>query len=175
VLIPSFVADDAKVHAGIVLEELKVGASDCVIACAQARQYVPATTQVVMAITPCLHASIHQSSYALALPRCLITHAPWSQAILYIALLVRAVATTNSFTGTIILVNAAPHPSQLGTVNGVGQTVASFLRGAGPAAAGLLWSASLGLPGAHQFMPFGFVTLIAVAAIVLFRFVAIAK
>jgi hypothetical protein len=97
------------------------------------------------------------------------------QAILYIALLVRAVSLSSAFTGAIILVNAAPHPSQLGSVNGVGQSVASFVRGVGPAAAGLLWSASLGLSGAHQFMPFGVVTVIAVAAIVLFNFFTIDK
>jgi hypothetical protein len=93
--------------------------------------------------------------------------------MLYIALPYRAFCICNTHTSSIILVNGAPHQSQLGAVNGVGQTVASFVRGAGPAMAGFLWSACLSLPGAHQFVPFAVPGAFVLMAVVNYEFVTI--
>ena len=49
-------------------------------------------------------------------------------------------------------------------MNGLGQTLASFVRALGPALGGMLWAWSLGFfPGwGHQFLPFAFVVVIVV-------------
>jgi len=67
----------------------------------------------------------------------------------------KAVAATSTFTSSMVMINLAAPPRQLGQVNGMGQSVAAFVRGAGPALGGLLWSLSLssGLP-LHQFLVF---------------------
>jgi hypothetical protein len=58
-----------------------------------------------------------------------------------------------------------------GAINGVGQTLASFVRGAGPALGGGLWSATVasGLPES-QFVVFCFVSAIAIGGNVLYSF-----
>lgn len=77
---------------------------------------------------------------------------------------VKAFAQCSAFTGSIIAVNAAPAPEQLGAVNGVGQTLAALVRGVGPALGGLLWAASLGLHSAgKQFLTFGLIAMVAAA------------
>ncbi len=79
-------------------------------------------------------------------------------------MVIKSIAQCASFTGALVMVNAAPHKSQLGEVNGVGQTVAAAVRGAGPALGGLLWAACLALhaPG-QQFLPFAVVACLAIA------------
>lgn len=87
------------------------------------------------------------------------------QVVLYSGMVVKAFAQSSSFTGALIMVNAAPRPDQLGSINGIGQTVASAVRGIGPAVGGLLFSMALGLhkPG-QQFLPWAIVTSAALAA-----------
>jgi hypothetical protein len=51
------------------------------------------------------------------------------QVVLYVGMATKAFAQSSSFTGSIVMVNAAPHASQLGTVNGIGQTMAALVRG----------------------------------------------
>ena len=60
------------------------------------------------------------------------------------------------------MVNTVAPKGSLGAVNGVGQTLASAVRAAGPALGGIFWGESLVLfqylgMGAwgHQFLPFG--------------------
>jgi hypothetical protein len=73
------------------------------------------------------------------------------------------------YAGAIILVNAAPSQEELGTVNGVGQTVAALVRGVGPAMGGILWAASLELKfDGHQFFTFVVVALVAIGGWLLF-------
>ncbi|KXZ56025.1 hypothetical protein GPECTOR_2g1577 [Gonium pectorale] len=92
--------------------------------------------------------------------------------VLYSSMVVKAFAQCSAFTGSIIAVNAAPAPEQLGAVNGVGQTLAALVRGVGPATGGLLWAASVGLHAAgQQFLTFAFIAVLAVGNYVLFRFV----
>ncbi len=47
------------------------------------------------------------------------------------------------FTPAMLLVNLAAPPKDLGSVNGVGQTVSSLVRAMGPALGGVLWAFSL--------------------------------
>ncbi len=64
----------------------------------------------------------------------------------------------------MVIVNVVAPRESMGAVNGVGQTIAASVRTAGPAMAGVLWSASLGLAwGGHEFLPF---SAAAVAALV---------
>ncbi|EFJ50590.1 hypothetical protein VOLCADRAFT_103803 [Volvox carteri f. nagariensis] len=96
----------------------------------------------------------------------------FAQVFLYLAMVVKAFAQCSAFTGSIIAVNAAPAPEQLGPVNGVGQTLAALVRGVGPALGGLLWAVSLGLhsPG-QQFLTFGLIAAVAAANYWLYGFV----
>lgn len=61
-------------------------------------------------------------------------------------------------------VNARAPRSQIGAVNGIGQGLASGVRGLGPALGGWLWSLSQasGLPG-HQFFVFMAIACVAAA------------
>ncbi|MEW5308918.1 MAG: hypothetical protein WDW38_000838 [Sanguina aurantia] len=95
-------------------------------------------------------------------------------AVLYTAMFLKAIGQSSAFTGSIIFVNAAPPKIQLGTVNGVGQTLASFVRGVGPAAAGILWSACISMrrPG-QQFLPFVIVAVTALFTCWLYGYVRI--
>jgi hypothetical protein len=74
----------------------------------------------------------------------------------------RSVAATFAFTSAIIMLNVAAPKAHIGAINGVGQTLASFVRGVGPALGGAMWSLSLGidLPGSH-FLVFVIVSAIA--------------
>lgn len=67
--------------------------------------------------------------------------------------------------------NAAPRNS-LGSVNGVGQTIASAVRAAAPALGGLVWgvSSSLGFQG-QQFIPFICVSVVALGTLFVYRYV----
>ncbi len=87
-------------------------------------------------------------------------------------MVVKAFSQCSAFTGSIIAVNAAPSPAQLGSVNGVGQTLAALVRGLGPALGGVLWSVSLGLHSAgQQFLTFAMIAGVAAATWVLYGFV----
>ncbi|GLC73711.1 hypothetical protein PLESTF_001411000 [Pleodorina starrii] len=95
-----------------------------------------------------------------------------AQVFLYGAMVVKAFAQSSAFTGSIIAVNAAPSPAQLGAVNGVGQTLAALVRGVGPALGGLLWAVSLGLHSAgQQFLTFGLIAAVAAVNYGLYGFV----
>ncbi len=52
-----------------------------------------------------------------------------SQVVLYASMIVKCFAACSAFTGSLIMVNAAPPREDLGEVNGVGQTVAALVRG----------------------------------------------
>lgn len=93
-------------------------------------------------------------------------------AVLYVVMFLKAFASCSAFTGAIILVNATPSPAQLGAVNGAGQTLASLVRGVGPAVGGVMWAAALQLqlPG-QQYMPFVVISCITVGAWLLYCFV----
>lgn len=85
-----------------------------------------------------------------------------AQVVLCLVLSCKAMAATNSFSASMILVNNAAPMHALGKVNGTGQMLASFVRAVGPALAGAVWgsTASLGLPGS-QFISFTLVAVIA--------------
>jgi len=70
---------------------------------------------------------------ALSIPACsLFGGMPaLTQASLFLAMGFKAVAGTSAFTACLILVNAAAPKDALGSVNGVGQTLASGVRGLG--------------------------------------------
>lgn len=94
--------------------------------------------------------------------------------VLYFAMFWRAFATCNAFTSSLIMVNVVAHPTQLGAVNGVGQTIASFVRGLGPAVVGLLWSLFLTVPlPGRQFLTFAVVSLSSLGACWVYRHVSI--
>jgi MFS family permease len=63
----------------------------------------------------------------------------------------RSTVSTFAFTSAIVMLNVAAPKSHIGAINGMGQTLASFVRGIGPAIGGGLWSLSLGIhvPGSH--------------------------
>ncbi|PRW58585.1 glucuronokinase 1 isoform A [Chlorella sorokiniana] len=113
---------------------------------------------------------------ALSIPACSLfggSLAP-TQVALFLAMGFKAVAGTSAFTACLILVNAAAPKHALGSVNGVGQTLASGVRGLGPALGGLMWGWSLSLapPGSwlpHQYLPFGLMGLLALATDFVYR------
>jgi hypothetical protein len=93
-----------------------------------------------------------------------------SWAVLYSAMLAKNAAACAAFTGAIVMVNALCNPKQLGAVNGVGQTLASLARGVGPAAAGVLWGATVEgvrVPGA-QMVPYLMVAITAIVGLVIY-------
>lgn len=75
----------------------------------------------------------------------------------------KSMGASNSFSGSMIMVNNAAPRHALGKVNGAGQMVASFVRAIGPAMAGVIWGSTtqLDLPG-KQFLPFAFVSVISI-------------
>jgi len=55
---------------------------------------------------------------------------PWLAAlVLYLAMAMKAVAQCSAFTGAMLAANAAPHPSQLGAVNGIGRCGSTYMSG----------------------------------------------
>ena len=84
----------------------------------------------------------------------------------------KSMGASNSFSGSMILVNNAAPRHSLGKVNGAGQMVASFVRAIGPAMAGVIWGSTtqLELPG-KQFLPFAFVSVISFLTQFLYVFV----
>lgn len=76
----------------------------------------------------------------------------------------------------MVIVNLVAPREAMGSVNGVGQTAAAAVRALGPALAGIMWGASLGLtvPG-HQFLPFTAAAVAAIGTQVLYLFLRMPK
>ncbi|KAK9841098.1 hypothetical protein WJX84_008471 [Apatococcus fuscideae] len=85
--------------------------------------------------------------------------------LVYGGSLLKAAAKLLALTPSTILINQAAPRSQIGAVNGAGNTLGSFSRAAGPALAGVVWGqmAELHFWG-HQFVPFGVVGVAAMVA-----------
>jgi MFS family permease len=115
---------------------------------------------------------IQTAPMALMIPCATLSWTP-PAATMWLAMGFKAIAGTNAFTGCIILVNAVAPKESLGAVNGVGQTLASAVRAAGPALGGLFWAWSLTLfkylsfesSWGHQFLPFLFGAVVALATL----------
>lgn len=77
----------------------------------------------------------------------------------------KALCQSCTFTCAFVLINISAPPEQLGRVNGVGQSVASFVRTAGPTAGGFTWALTLGsgLPY-HQFIVYSGIALTSLCA-----------
>ncbi|RUS16332.1 major facilitator superfamily domain-containing protein [Endogone sp. FLAS-F59071] len=67
----------------------------------------------------------------------------WVWYAMLVVLTVRFCLTTISYTAVMLMINNSANSDMLGTVNGFGQTSASFVRAVGPALGGTLWSWSL--------------------------------
>ncbi len=64
-------------------------------------------------------------------------------------------------------------PSKRGEVNGVSQSLASFVRAVGPFLGGLLWGVCSGLSGSlpgAQLLPFVFISVITICTAVIYHF-----
>lgn len=115
---------------------------------------------------------IQTAPMALLIPCATLSWSP-PAATMWLAMGFKAIAGTNAFTGCIILVNVVAPKESLGAVNGVGQTLASAVRAAGPALGGLFWAWSLTLfkylgfesSWGHQFLPFLFGAMVALATL----------
>ena len=74
----------------------------------------------------------------------------------------------------MIMVNRAAPSGQMGEVNGAGQALASLVRGAGPALAGLEWAAAVrsaehaGTADGAQYGPFAAVAAMSLLGILLY-------
>ena len=118
---------------------------------------------------------IQTAPMALIIPAATFSWAP-AAPTMWLAMGMKAIAGTNAFTGCIILVNAVSPKESLGAVNGVGQTLASAVRALGPALGGLFWAWSLtlfkflGLESSwgHQFLPFLFAAMVALATLAVY-------
>lgn len=82
---------------------------------------------------------------------------------------IRSASAIFAFTSVMVMVNLAAPKAHIGAVNGVGQALASFVRGIGPALGGTLWSLSIssGLAGS-EFFVFLLISGLGVAGNVLF-------
>lgn len=115
---------------------------------------------------------IQTAPMALLIPCASLSWAP-PAVTMWLAMGFKAISGTNAFTGCIILVNTVAPKESLGAVNGVGQTLASAVRAAGPALGGLFWAWSLTLfkyfeidsSWGHQFLPFLFGAVVALATL----------
>ncbi|KAF9214597.1 hypothetical protein BGZ59_003407 [Podila verticillata] len=61
-----------------------------------------------------------------------------------LVLVFKYVCSVLSYTSVMVMITNSSPPHLLGTVNGIGQTSASFMRAFGPALGGILWAWSLG-------------------------------
>jgi hypothetical protein len=114
---------------------------------------------------------------SLALPAASLapaaSHAARS-ALLYSAVALRGAAAVTVFTSSMLLVNRACPPGQLGEVNGAGQALAALVRGLGPAFAGVEWAAAVaaataaGAPHGVQFAPFAAVGALSLTGVALY-------
>jgi len=79
-------------------------------------------------------------------------------------LIPRVMVYATMFTCSIILVSNSAKPNQRGSVNGVAQSVASFVRALGPLLGGLVWTWSVSISfSLHNHIPYVIVTLICIA------------
>jgi len=110
---------------------------------------------------------------ALPLPSLLPGGGSSSARVLALSLLLaaRSLAANLAFTAAMLSINVAAPPGDVGLVNGAGQTIASFVRAAGPAAGGVLWGAASLLRPGGQFLPFALVAAAMAAAARLFHHV----
>lgn len=109
---------------------------------------------------------------ALAYPfATIIAHHSQLAAYLFFTLviLLRNVAATFSYTSSMVMVNLAAPKEHIGSVNGAGQTLASFVRGFGPAIGGTVWSLSVatGVNGS-QFVVFALIATLAACGVALY-------
>lgn len=124
-------------------------------------------------VRSCKHGLWQTVPMCLLIPCASLAFLP-SQVVMFVAMGVKAVSATNAFTSCIILVNAVSPPQSLGAVNGVGQTIASFVRAAGPLLGGVSWSAAVGLreawqvPWGHQFVPFVLAIFVVLMALIVY-------
>ena len=94
-----------------------------------------------------------------------------AQVTLCLILGIKSMGAANAFSGSMILVNNASPKHAFGKVNGCGQMVASFVRAIGPAGAGVVWGSTSQLHFAgKQFLPFAFVTVVALLTQLLYVF-----
>ena len=86
------------------------------------------------------------------------------------------VTQTIAFCQVMLLVNTSAPMSELGAVNGLGQTLAAAMRALGPLGGGASWSGALSLargsgaaaetcPGVYAYLPYGARAFLVVAAI----------
>jgi fucose permease len=101
---------------------------------------------------------------------------PFSGILFWMAMGLKSVSGSNAFTSCLVLVNLAAPKESLGQVNGLGQTLASFVRALGPWLGGILWSASLiafesvfGSSYGHQWVPFLLPVLLSGACIYVYK------
>lgn len=142
-------------------------AASGLVLCAWALLGFPRTHRALGSVRTCRLGLWQSVPMALLIPAAsaFLGH-PWAvKGMLYGTLSLKMIAATNAFTACLILVNRSAPPGTLGAVNGVGQTIASAVRAAGPALGGLGWAASLAVGGGgswlgglaaagHQALPF---------------------
>lgn len=78
-----------------------------------------------------------------------------AQMFMFVAIGIRSIAKVTSLSSSTIIVNTVAPMSQIGSVNGAGQTLNALARSVGPLVAGVIWgtSASSHIPG-KQYLPF---------------------
>ena len=78
-----------------------------------------------------------------------------AQLFMFVAIGIRSIAKVTSLSSSTIIVNTVAPMSQIGSVNGAGQTLNALARSVGPLVAGVIWgtSASSHIPG-KQYIPF---------------------
>ena len=124
---------------------------------AQKRMGIVASAQLGLWLT-----YVHTLMVPLASLWTYVPHLP--EAIMYTAMAVKAVAGTHAYTAIMVATNEIAPEGQLGSVNGVSQTLAALTRAIAPALGGVLWALSFDLKiPLHQFLAF-FVNCIFIAA-----------
>jgi len=120
----------------------------------------------------CRHGLIQTAPVAMLIPMASLPFLS-SRGVMWLAMGIKSAAASNSFTSCMILVNESAPPGTLGSVNGVGQTLASAVRAVGPALGGFSWAWSLqlfkalGAPSTfgHQFLPFSIAAGVSLATV----------
>ena len=84
---------------------------------------------------------------------------------LVVAFCLKSAIGVNNFTQSMLLINKFSPKSQLGRVNGAGQTLASLSRAVGPAVGGWLWSKTLGRLVFYQGICFSLSAIMCLAAL----------
>ena len=73
----------------------------------------------------------------------------WTWPLLLVTMSLRHVSNVFTFTSVMIMINNSAGKGKLGIVNGLGQTMAAFVRSIGPALGGTMWAWSLS--DSHRF------------------------